>query len=251
MTPLPDHPPEPLPQFPLAPAQFTGAARKVPVMRAFDWIQEGWTLFLGAPRVWLFLAGGIMLSVALCEFLWLYVGASLAPSLVRSVLLALLFFGPVLLMPTVTTAGLHLCRLMARGETPELDDLVSGLKYAPQRLFITGALYLVGWLAIFAFYKIVDGPLALILPPLAGFSFLIAIWFMPPLVAFHDLSPLAALAKGFAACARNAGVFLVFGLLMALLHFVAVLPAGLGLIVLMPVAIGALHASYRDVFPES
>src|SRR6185369_16430 len=128
-----------------------------------------------------------------------------------------------------------------------LDDLVAGLKYAPQRLFTTGALYLVGWLAIYAFYELIDGPLALFLPPLAGFSFLIAIWFMPPLVAFHDLSPLSALTKGFAACAHNAWVFVVFGVLMALLHFVALLPAGLGLIVLMPVAMGALHASYRDI----
>jgi hypothetical protein len=244
---MPDAPPT----FPLPPARFTGASRKVAVMRAFDWIQEGWALFLGAPRVWLFLGGGIVLTFAIAEFLWLHVRTGFEPSLPRSLVLGLLFFGPVVLMPTATASGLHLCRLLARGETPELVDLVSGLKLAPQALLGAGGLYLAGWLIIFGFYEVIGGPLALFLPTLAGFAFLIAIWFIPPLVAFHQLSPIAALVKGFNACLRNAGVFAVFGFTMALLHLVAVLPAGLGLIVLLPVVIGALHASYRDVFSES
>lgn len=247
MNPMTDAPPT----FPLPPARFTGASRRVPVMRCFDWIQEGWTLFLGAPRVWLFLGGGVVLTFATAEFLWLHVRTGFEPSLPRNLILGLLFFGPVVLMPTATASGLHLCRLLARGATPELDDLVAGLRLEPQRLLAAGGLYLAGWLIIFGFYEIIGGPLALFLPPLAGFAFLISIWFIPPLVAFHHLTPLAALVKSFTACLRNAAVFAVFGFTMALLHFVAVLPAGLGLIVLLPVVIGALHASYRDVFSES
>lgn len=238
-------------RFPIAPAAFTGAARQVPVMRAFDWIEEGWALFLGAPRVWLLLGGGIVLAFALSGFLWLNVRTSLAPSLLRNVALALIFFAPVVLMPLVTAAGLHLCRQLARDETPELEVLGVGLKLAPRPLLAAGGVYLAGWLLIFAIYELIHGPLALFLPVLACFAFLIGIWFIPPLVAFHRLSPLAAVGKGFAACAKNTGAFAVFGFTMALLHFVAALPAGLGLIVLLPVVIGALHASYRDVFSES
>lgn len=237
--------------FPLAPAPFTGATRKVPVMRAFDWIQEGWQLFLAAPRVWLFLGGGIVLLFALADFLWLLVRTGFAPSLLRNLTLGLLFFGPVVLMPLATAAGLHLCRLLARGQPVELDDLLAGFRLAPRRLLGVGGLTLLGWLAIFGVYEWIHGPLALFLPTLAGFAFLLAIWFLPPLVAFHGLAPLAALGKGFAACARNTPVFAVFGFTMAILHLIAVLPAGLGLIVLLPVVIGTLHASYRDVFTES
>ena len=239
------------PAFPLRPAPFTGASRQVPVMRAFDWIQEGWSLFLGAPRAWLFLSGGILATFALSDFIWLNVRTGFPPSLLRSLALAFLFLGPVVLMPIATAAGLYLCRLLARGETPELDDLVIGLKQAPKRLLWAGSLTLAGWLLIYGFYELTHGPLALFLPTLAGFSFLLAIWFIPPLVAFHGLSPIGALNKGFAACLKNAGAFAVFGFTMALLHFVAVLPAGLGLVVLLPVVIGTLHASYRDVFSES
>lgn len=244
-------PPEAPAVFPLAPAPFTGATRKVPVMRAFDWIQEGWELFLAAPRVWLFLGGGIVLLFAVSEFLWLLVRTGFNASLLRNIVLGLLFFGPVVLLPLATSAGLNLCRLLAKGQTVDLDDLIAGFHILPKRLLGVGGLTLLGWLIIFAFYEIIRGPLAFFLPTLAGFAFLLAIWFMPPLVAIHGLSPITALSRSFAACARNTAAFTVFGFTMAVLHFVAVLPAGLGLVVLLPVVIGALHASYRDVFSES
>lgn len=248
---MPTEPVSAKPVFPLSPAPFTGAARKVPQMRAFDWIQEGWTLFLGAPKVWLFLSGTILLVFGVSEFFWLNVRTSFDPSIPRNAVLALLLFGPVILMPHATAAGLHICRLLARGETPELDDLVAGFRLQPRRLLIAGGLILSGWLLIFAFYEIVQGPLALFLPTLAGFSYLLAIWFIPALVVFHELSALHALRLSFAACTKNALTFAIFGFTMAVLHLVAVLPALLGLLVLLPVVIGSLHASYRDVFSES
>ena len=237
--------------FPLPPGPFTGAARKVPVMRAFDWIQEGWTVFLGAPRAWLFLSGAILLTFVVSDFLWLNVRTAFAPSLFRSIALALLFFGPVVLLPVATGAGLLLSRQLTRGESPDLDDLVRAFQNTPKGLYYAGLLTLAGWLLLYALYETISGPLALFLPTLAGFAFLIAIWFIPPLVAFHGMAPLTALRISFAACAKNAGVFTVFGFTMALLHFVALLPVGLGLILLLPVVMATLHASYRDVFSES
>ena len=220
-------------------------------MRSFEWIREGWALFLGAPGVWLLLGGGIVLWFVVAEFLWLQIRTRFDPSLLRNLSLAVLLFGPVILMPAATAGGLQLCRRLARDQPAELSDLLGGIQQAPQRLLGAGLLYLAGWLIIFLFYELINGPLALFLPTLAGFLFLIAIWFVPPLVAFHNLSPFEALSRSFSACFKNAGVFVVFGLTMGLLHLVAVLPAGLGLIVLLPVMIGTLHASYRDVFPES
>lgn len=248
---MPSEPMPATPSFPLSPAPFTGAARKVPQMRAFDWIQQGWMLFLGAPKVWLFLGGAILLVFVISEFVWLNVRTAFAPNLLRNVVLALLLFGPVVLMPLATASGLHICRILARGETPDLDDLIAGFRQRTRHLLATGGLVLGGWLLIFAFHEIVQGPLSLFLPTLAGFSYLLAIWFLPALVAFHDLSPLHALRISFFACAKNALTFAIFGFTMAVLHFVAVLPALLGLIVLLPVVIGTLHASYRDVFYES
>ena len=238
-------------RFPLPPAPFTGATRKVPALRALDWIQEGWTLFLGAPRVWLFLGGAIVLMFAVSEFLWLNVRTSFSPSLPRSLVLALLFFGPVVLMPPATAAGLQMCRLLANGNTPDLDDLIDAFRRQPCPLFQAGMLMLGGWLIIYLFYEVIRGPLALFLPTLAGFAFLLSFWFLPALIALHGLPPFAALRAGFAACLKNALPFALFGFTMAILHFVALLPVGLGMIVLLPVVIATLYASYRDIFTES
>lgn len=238
-------------RFPLPPGVFTGAARKVPLLRAFDWIAEGWALFLGAPKPWLLLSVGLTLGFVASGFALLYVGAAFAPSPPRLVAQVLLAFGPVALLPLCVGAGLHLCRRLASGETPDTADLAAGFALAPRALLIAGAIYVAGWLATFAVYATVKGPLALLLSTLAGFAFLIAIWFMPPLIAFHRMAPTRALLRGFAACLHSTPTFAAFAFTMAILHLLAFLPAGLGVPILLPVVIGALHASYRDVFQET
>ena len=52
------------------------------------------------------------------------------------------------------------------------------------------------------------------------------------------------------ACFNNLGSFVVLGVLIYVLIWVALLPLGLGMIVLIPVLAGTLHASYQDVFGE-
>lgn len=220
-------------------------------MNAFDWVRQGWAIFLAAPAFWLSMGVGLLLFFGLFEFMFVFTLATLPPSVPRQLLAAFFLFGPVLVLPLVSIGGVHVCRRLAAGETPRVADLAWGYRERRTPLLALGAFFLAGWLALFAFYAIVKGPLALFLPTIAGFAFLMAIWFMPVLVAFHDMSLLAALRAGFAACAGNFGAFLAFGFVMMLLHFLALLPLGLGLPLLLPVVIGAMYASYRDVYPES
>ena len=60
--------------------------------------------------------------------------------------------------------------------------------------------------------------------------------------------PFDAMKSSLGACLQNFVAFLIFGILGAVAGFVAMLPLGLGLIVLAPVMIGAAYASYLDVF---
>jgi uncharacterized membrane protein len=53
------------------------------------------------------------------------------------------------------------------------------------------------------------------------------------------------------ACFGNFGAFVVLGVLIYVLIWVAMLPAGLGVLVLIPVFAGTLYASYQDVFGAS
>ena len=62
------------------------------------------------------------------------------------------------------------------------------------------------------------------------------------------MPPLAALKASFNACLKNSPPLLVYGLIVMLLVFFAVLPVGLGFLVLMPVLSGSAYVSYRDIF---
>ena len=62
------------------------------------------------------------------------------------------------------------------------------------------------------------------------------------------MAPGEALKASFSACAKNVLAFLVYGVVVVTLLFFAALPAGLGLLVLVPVIAGSTYAAYRDVF---
>ncbi|HQX07578.1 MAG TPA: hypothetical protein PKZ19_12365, partial [Zoogloea sp.] len=48
----------------------------------------------------------------------------------------------------------------------------------------------------------------------------------------------------------NFGAFVVLGVLIYVLIWVAMVPAGLGVLVLVPVLAGTVYSSYQDVFGE-
>ena len=79
---------------------------------------------------------------------------------------------------------------------------------------------------------------------------LMAVWFAPALVVFHDMKALEAMKLSFFASLRNAPAFVVFALLYVVLVVLASIPAMLGWLVLLPVTFGAMYASYRDVFDQ-
>jgi uncharacterized membrane protein len=76
-----------------------------------------------------------------------------------------------------------------------------------------------------------------------------SVWFAPALVYFHGMQPLAAMKASFAAGAKNWLVMMIFGIFLVVAGFFAMLPIGLGLLLLLPVFSAAVYASYRDIFP--
>jgi len=75
-----------------------------------------------------------------------------------------------------------------------------------------------------------------------------AMLYAPALVMLSGEEPVAALLASFRACMVNWLPLLVFGLLYIVFAIVAVIPFGLGLILLVPVTVCALYCSYRDIF---
>ncbi len=75
-----------------------------------------------------------------------------------------------------------------------------------------------------------------------------ALWFAPSLIVFNNAKPVDAMKASFFACLKNIVPFLLYGVIMLVLCFIAAIPFGLGFLVLGPVAIASIYASYRDVF---
>jgi len=229
--------------------------QKVAASRAAGWIGDGWRIFTRSPGMWI---------VTTIVFMVTWILLSILPiiSLVSGIL------GPVFL------GGLMLgCDKVHKGGNLELGDLFAGFQRNAGGLMLVGLLYLVGWFLIMVFVGFgafvlvgttvgftaeslkdnaaILGPAFLLVGLIAiGLSMplVMAIWFAPALVVFHDMQAFAAMRASFSGCLRNLWPFLLYGILALAIAIIAVLPVGLGLLVWIPMLWGSLYAGYRDIF---
>lgn len=243
--------------FPVPPAPFRDTSRTVEAGAGFDWLRQGWALFVGNPGVWL---GAAVIFLLVMAVRWLF--PVIGP------------FASNLLLPVLVAGMASLAARMAAGEDGNLDDLFAGLRRHSNTLIMLGLTLALVFIAMdVAAFVISGGGVAggLLFGATASIGlglgmamggFLIswllslvlmvpiamAFWFAPLLVFFHGLPVRQALEVSFQACARNWIAFMVLGIMVSIFAFFAALPMGLGFLVLVPVMAGALYASYRDVF---
>ena len=231
-------------------------ARTVDAGKGWQWIVDGFGVFRKYPLMW------IMLTVVLV-LIWMV-----------SFLIPLL--GPLLfnLLSPVLFAGLMIgCKAVDSGEELELPHLFAGFRKNPAALVTIGGIYLVGTIVVVGIVFVTAGgsmlptvlqqshgnmqtlaatlrsmALALMIGCALYVPLLMLIWFAPLLVVFHDLKPVEAMKLSFSACASNWLPFLIYGVIILVLWFIASIPLFLGLIVLLPVLICSVYASYKDIF---
>src|SRR3982751_2357051 len=75
-----------------------------------------------------------------------------------------------------------------------------------------------------------------------------ALWFAPPLIAFHGMSTLHAMRWSVYAALSNLGTMLVYGFTLMAIFFVALLPWAIGLLLVIPMMVISTYVGYRDVF---
>jgi len=242
-----------MPTFPIPAPAFDGKSRSVPAENAFEWLRQGWSLFMANPGMWIVLT--ILLIVAMCALTILPLVGALAANL---------------LTPVLAAGLMRVCQRVESGEALDIGDLLAGFRHNMNNLIMLGVAFLVGMLVVFVIVVAFGGGsvasavlagspvgiglaiggllLALLLSTVLMVPLSMALWFAPALVFFNNMSPADALRASFNACLKNALVFLVYGLIVVTLLFFAALPAGLGLLVLVPVIAGSTYASYRDIF---
>jgi uncharacterized membrane protein len=77
-----------------------------------------------------------------------------------------------------------------------------------------------------------------------------AVWFAPALVLFHDLQPMDAMKQSFSGCLKNIVPFLVYGIVGMVIGIVASIPLFLGWLAWGPTLVASVYTSYRDIFLE-
>jgi hypothetical protein len=249
-------------------------ALTLPAAQGWRWLTEGFRLFRQNHLMLAFLVISYWMLMALVNVIPI-VGT----------------IATTLCIPAFSVSLMNACRSIERGLPLAPQILFSGFQRNLRALLTLGAIYLAATVLILAISALADdgalmsmmlfgekpdeetmasGDLLLaaqcallLLCPL-----IMAYWYAPVLVGWHDLSPAKALFFSFVACLRNWRAFLVYslailvvatlvpGLLLGVLA--SLIPGGAGLLtvlgtvlvilVLAPTLFASFYVSYRDVF---
>lgn len=228
--------------------------RTVEAGEGVRWLNEGWRLFLRNPGMWIALMIVLLVVSVVAHYLPLI--GTLALSLIYPALWAGLYYG---------------ARQLDEGRDLAPEHLIIGLTDPQKRnpLLLLGALYIGAGIVVLLVMMILGGGAMMgammgghgggaaitgvgLIAALVGLCLaaLIAMAFLyaSPLVMFDNVPPVEALKASFEACLKNIASMLVFGLIAMVLTLIAMIPFGLGLLVLGPVLIGAFYASYKAIF---
>jgi hypothetical protein len=240
--------------------------RTVAAAHGWTWIAQGFALFRKSPSMWIAL---ILILLAATKAL------SVLP------LLGIVF---VLLMPVFIVGLMEGCRALERGESLQVAHLAAGFKKNAAQLVTIGGISLVGNLAVMMIVLSLGGEAmamltktlsqstgatppsaeaqaavttvarALLVGTMVSLPLLMALWYAPLLVYFHDLGPLAAMKSSLLACVKNALPLLVYGLAILAGMFLAMPVAialrqyDVALWVLAPIVLPSLYISYKDIY---
>jgi uncharacterized membrane protein len=246
------------PPPPVIPIRAVGPGRGV------AWLSEGWRLFTPAAGAWLLIViVGFVLNLVLAV---IPVLGSIASHLLFPVLMGGLMLG---------------CRAIDRGEPLTVAHLFAGFGPSAGSLLLLAVIYIGATIAIVcvvaaimvAFFGAAVlahlwagrealssvealGSIALMLS-VASLLFLLfylplvmAVWFAPALIVLRGAEPWDAMKLSFAGSLRNILPSLIYGIVWIVLAIVATIPLLLGWLVLGPVSVASVYASYCDIFDD-
>jgi len=221
--------------------------------RGWDWIASGWELFKKQAGMWI--------ALVLVAFVIFFVLAMIP------VVGSLATF---VLSPVFAAGVLAGSRAVDEGRGLEIGHLFAGFREKLAPLATVGAIYLgaavvialgVGLATGASIFTMMDtggeaatpaAALSVILALLIMLALLLpvvmAVWFAPALVLFHDKGAVDAMKESFSGCLRNVVPFLVYGVVMMVFGVIAAIPLGLGWLVLGPVLCTSFYTSYKDIY---
>ncbi|MEB4590964.1 BPSS1780 family membrane protein [Candidatus Thiothrix sp. Deng01] len=224
------------------------SVKNIPASRAVDWYKAGWGIFSKDMVTWVLMAliggvGAIVLSVL--------------PIIGQIILL--------LIMPALVAGMLYAAQQSKAGNPVKLEHLWSVLVNPQKRnqfLLLGGVMFAAAIvIAIISAAFIGDnllrgatvgvggfgvGGMAFML--LVGFASFIVFNYTPALMLFRGMPVMEALKTCVSTAVTQIAPLLVLFLIYAVLGIIGSIPFGLGLLVVMPVTVGAIYVSYEELF---
>lgn len=230
---------------------FLPHGRSVPTGNGWTWITAAWHLFRARAGLWM----GMFVVAAL-----IILGLTFIP-----------FIGPIaqsLLWPVLAAGFVITSRKIEDGEQAQFGDLFAGFSQRAGTLIATGliAMLISAGIVLAAIAVVGTAFLAGInegnITPAQMMSFLLvslvilalmlplimAVWFAPPLIVFHDMGAWEAMKASFLGGIKNMLPFLLYGIVLTIASVLASIPALLGWLVLGPVIAASIYTSYRDIY---
>ncbi|MES9905436.1 MAG: BPSS1780 family membrane protein [Sedimenticola sp.] len=226
-----------------------------PVGQGWKWLSRGYWHFRQNPFAW--------------------IGAILVWMIASIVLSAIPVIGAIgsialsLLSPVIVAGFILGAQAQEQGEDFRVAHLLAGFSCNVKQLLLVGLLYIVGMVVIIIAMASMMGGLFMLnaeavnqgAAPAAGtivvailaamaiiIPLMMAYWFAPALIALEDMSAIAAMKLSFIGCVRNILPFLLYGVITLIFFIIGAIPAGLGLLVVIPVVSASIYTSYRDIY---
>lgn len=233
---------------------------KLSTGHGWSWFKDAIKLFMQSPLIWL--VNFILLIVILMTL-----------SVIPLVSLVAQIIGPIFI------GGLMIgCHNLDNGDSLSINHLFVGFKQNASQLAGLGVIQLIGSIIILIAPAIPLAMLGLLSmsdlmqmqPGGSGMSeaaelytavmlymllvsallipLIMGIWFAPCLIALHNMKAWDAFKLSFKACAKNVMPFLLYGLVGLGLSMLAMIPMGLGFLLLGPVILCSMYTGYKSIF---
>lgn len=224
--------------------------------QGLQWILSGFYLFRKAPLAWVFVCFTLMLIAMAMSFIPLL--GKFVFTLISPVFLAGIMLG---------------CKDMEQGKPIELKHLFVSFRTNPAPLITIGGIYLIGQILIIGLVMLIGGSqmtdmllygkrvdeselmgvmsnmlTSSLIALTLSIPLMMASWFSPLLVVFHNIPPIVAMQRSFFACLRNFIPFQLYGVTLIVLTVLSLMPYGLGLVILIPTIFTSIYVSYKDIF---
>lgn len=231
--------------------------RKVTPGRGWQWVQEGFQLFLRSPMQWIIMSlvlAGVMFVLSRLP----YVGVPL-----------------IYLLSPVPVAGMMVaCRHLESGREVSVNYLLWGFREGAVHLVTLGGVFVVAQILIGALVSNLAGPEAqqlilsgAVLDPKAvsletanrlfsammvGMMLMVPValmlWFAPVLVVLDGVPATRAMVLSLRGCLANVLPTMFYGFAMMLLLMLVMISLGFGVFVWLPVAVASTYRSYTEIF---